>query len=128
MLWDLGEGKRLYKLNAGSIIHALCFSPTRYWLCAATEKCVVVWDLENEKVVQELFSGLHEEGLPAPSIPPLATDGPAAYLPPPPPSMRRKNERIFCTSLNWSTDGSTLFTGYTDGVIRVWGFANNPYM
>lgn len=37
MLWDLAEGKRLYSLDAGDIIHALCFSPNRYWLCAATQ-------------------------------------------------------------------------------------------
>ena len=30
MLWDLAEGKRLYSLDAGDIIHALCFSPNRY--------------------------------------------------------------------------------------------------
>lgn len=30
-------------------------------------------------------------------------------------------QNIYCTSLNWSADGSTLFSGYTDGVIRVWG-------
>lgn len=29
MLWDLSEGKRLYMLDAGDIIHALCFSPMR---------------------------------------------------------------------------------------------------
>lgn len=29
MLWDLGEGKRLYSLDAGDIIHSLCFSPNR---------------------------------------------------------------------------------------------------
>ena len=50
MLWDLNEGKRLYSLDAGSIIHALCFSPNRYWLCAATSKCIVIWDLESKAV------------------------------------------------------------------------------
>jgi guanine nucleotide-binding protein subunit beta-2-like 1 protein len=35
-LWDLNEGKHLYSLDAGDIIHSLVFSPTRYWLCAAT--------------------------------------------------------------------------------------------
>jgi hypothetical protein len=40
MLWDLNEGKRLYSLDAGSAIHALVFSPNRYWLCAATDKCI----------------------------------------------------------------------------------------
>ena len=29
MLWDLAEGKRLYSLDAGDIIHTLVFSPNR---------------------------------------------------------------------------------------------------
>ncbi len=47
MLWDLAEGKRLYSLDAGDIIHALCFSPNRYWLCAATSSSIKIWDLER---------------------------------------------------------------------------------
>lgn len=54
LLWDLGEGKRLYSLDAGAIIHALCFSPNRYWLCAATQESVKIWDLESKSVVQDL--------------------------------------------------------------------------
>jgi guanine nucleotide-binding protein subunit beta-2-like 1 protein len=48
MLWDLAEGKRLYSLDANEIIHSLCFSPNRYWLCAATQKCIKIWDLETK--------------------------------------------------------------------------------
>ncbi|KAI8552367.1 hypothetical protein RHMOL_Rhmol06G0261400 [Rhododendron molle] len=51
LLWDLAEGKRLYLLDAGSIVHALCFSPNRYWLCAATEASIKIWDLESKTVV-----------------------------------------------------------------------------
>ena len=40
MLWDLAEGQRLYSLDAGDIIYSICFSPNRYWLCAATQSCV----------------------------------------------------------------------------------------
>ncbi|XP_060135392.1 small ribosomal subunit protein RACK1-like [Zootoca vivipara] len=36
MLWDLNEGKHQYTLDGGDIINALCFSPNRYRLCAAT--------------------------------------------------------------------------------------------
>ena len=54
MLWDLSEGKRLYSLDAGDIIHSLCFSPNRYWLCAATQSCIKIWDLESKTVVEEL--------------------------------------------------------------------------
>ncbi|KAK1302608.1 hypothetical protein QJS10_CPA01g01427 [Acorus calamus] len=103
MLWDLAEGKRLYSLDAGSIIHALCFSPNRYWLCAATQDNVKIWDLESKSVVQDLR--------PDPST--ITSPG--------------KNQMLFCTSLSWSSDGSTLYAGYTDGLIRVWGVNSRGY-
>jgi len=95
MLWDLNEGKRLYSLEAGEIIYSLVFSPNRYWLCAATTNGIKIWDLESKIVVDEL----------SPEFPPM---GKNASIP-------------FCVSLQWSSDGSTLFSGWTDGVIRVWG-------
>ncbi|KAL3818631.1 hypothetical protein ACJIZ3_004536 [Penstemon smallii] len=103
LLWDLAEGKRLYSLDAGSIIHALCFSPNRYWLCAATESSIKVWDLESKSVVIDLKVDLKNETE-------MPTEGTAT-----------KNKINYCTSLAWSADGSTLFSGYTDGVIRVYG-------
>eukprot|EP00850_Spirogloea_muscicola_P020568 SM000220S07047 [mRNA] locus=s220:31647:33140:- [translate_table: standard] len=95
MLWDLAEGKRLYSLDAGDIIHSLCFSPNRYWLCAATQSCIKIWDLESKSIVDELR--------------------PEAFA-----LVSKKAQIPYCTSLNWSSDGSTLYGGYTDGHIRVW--------
>lgn len=43
MLWDLNEGKHLYTLDGGGIINSLCFSPNRYWLCAATGPSIKIW-------------------------------------------------------------------------------------
>jgi len=54
MLWDLAEGKRLYSLDAGDNINASCFSPNRYWLVAATQQCIKIWNLESKSVVDEL--------------------------------------------------------------------------
>lgn len=96
MLWDLNEGKHLYSLEAGDVINALCFSPNRYWLCAATAKAIKIWDLESKSVVDELVPEWNEEG-----------EG-------------RKGARPQCISLAWSADGQTLFSGYTDNDIRVW--------
>ena len=94
MLWDLNEGKRLYSLDAGDIIHSLVFSPNRYWLCAATCQCIKIWDLESKIVVDEL----------RPDFPPVG-----------------KNAQVpYCTCISWSADGQTLFSGYTDGEIRAW--------
>ncbi|KAG2305074.1 hypothetical protein Bca52824_033725 [Brassica carinata] len=58
---DLAEGKKLYSLEAGSIIHSLCFSPNRYWLCAATENSIRIWDLESKSVVEDLKVDLKAE-------------------------------------------------------------------
>jgi guanine nucleotide-binding protein subunit beta-2-like 1 protein len=97
MLWDLNEGKRLYSLDAGEIINGLVFSPNRYWLCAATDDSIKIWDLESKIVVDTLRPDPDETG-----------DGKI-------PS---------CTCLAWSADGSTLFAGYTDNVIRVYAVSS----
>jgi len=95
-LWDLNKGQHLYSLEAGDIIHALTFSPTRYWLCAATQTCVKIWDLEGKTVVAELNKSYPDFQAPTDSISPIPI------------------------SLSWSADGNTLFAGYTDNLIRVW--------
>jgi len=43
MLWDLNDNKHLYTLDSGDNINALCFSPNRYWLCAATGNSIKIW-------------------------------------------------------------------------------------
>jgi len=96
ILWDLNDGKQLYSLEAGSVINALCFSPIRYWLCAATEKSIKIWDLEIKSVVAELTSKT-----------PGFFGG-------------EKKCKTYPISLAWSADGTTLFAGYTDSSIRVW--------
>jgi guanine nucleotide-binding protein subunit beta-2-like 1 protein len=103
MLWDLNEGRHLSSLNAGDVIHSLVFSPNRYWLCAATSSKIIIWDLESKVAVDELK---------------IVTQAPD-------PSKKSKAVPIQCISLAWSADGSTLFSGYTDNVIRVWVVVNN---
>jgi guanine nucleotide-binding protein subunit beta-2-like 1 protein len=100
MLWDLSEGKSLYELQANSIINALVFSPNRYWLCAATTKNIIIWDLENKRQVSEL---------PYPNADQIG----------------EKALKPFATSLAWSSDGNTLYSGWTDNVIRVHSVTSN---
>jgi len=94
MLWDLNEGRHLSTLEAGDVINALCFSPTRYWLCAATAGTIKIWDLESKICVDELKPDF--------------------------PERSSKAVPIQCISLAWSADGQTLFAGYTDNTVRVW--------
>merc|ERR1712080_695198 len=94
MLWDLNDGKHLYPLDHADTINALCFSPNRYWLCAATGPSIKIWDLESKNMVEEL----------RPEVP-----GNSSRADPPQ-----------CLSMAWSSDGQTLFAGYSDNLIRVW--------
>jgi len=95
MLWDLNEGRHLSSLDAGDIIHALVFSPIRYWLCAATASTIKIWDLESKVCMSELKPDFGNQ-------------------------QSKKSVPIQCVSLAWSANGQTLFAGYTDNTIRVW--------
>jgi len=96
MLWDLNEGKHLYSLDAGDVINCLVFSPNRYWLCAGTLSGIKIWDLESKIVLADL--NYQSPGF----------------------STKFSSQTIGCLSLAWSSDGSTLYAGYTDNLIRVW--------
>jgi len=95
MLWDLTEGKQLYSLDASDVIQTLLFSPNRYWLVAATQSSIKVWDLETKQQVFELKPELKV-------------------------TLSKKAVPPYPVSLAWSADGNTLYAGYTDGVIRAW--------
>eukprot|EP00339_Tiarina_fusa_P026981 CAMPEP_0117036244 /NCGR_PEP_ID=MMETSP0472-20121206/25685_1 /TAXON_ID=693140 ORGANISM="Tiarina fusus, Strain LIS" /NCGR_SAMPLE_ID=MMETSP0472 /ASSEMBLY_ACC=CAM_ASM_000603 /LENGTH=342 /DNA_ID=CAMNT_0004745941 /DNA_START=18 /DNA_END=1046 /DNA_ORIENTATION=- len=96
-LFGLAEGTKLYELPAGAIVHAVVFSPTRYWLCAATEKNIIIWDLESKATVATVEP---------PETAEATTD--KALVP-------------YCTSLCWDSTGTILYAGYAiDNAIRVW--------
>ena len=90
MLWDVNEGKHLYSLEGGSAIQALAFSPRSYWIVAATDKSIKLWDLENKQVIQEITA-------------PGPVNGGLHWI----------------NSLTWSADGNSLFAGATDGKVFV---------
>ena len=98
MLWDLNESKHLYSLTAGDEIHALVFSPSRYWLCAATASSIIIFDLEKKSKVDELKPEFIAVG--------------------------KKSREPECVSLAWSHDGQTLFAGKSSRDFRVFGSPN----
>jgi len=100
-LWDLSRGEHLYELECNQPINQISFCPNRYWLCAATESSIRIWDLEAKVVIAELN--------------PEGKDGNERD-----PADKKKRATPQCTSIAWSLDGSTLYSGYTDNMVRVW--------
>lgn len=94
MLWDLNESKHLYSIETnGKEVFDLTFSPNRYWLSAAVGSTIKIVDLESKTVVDDLKAEF---------------------------SIQSRQAEPNCLSLAWSADGNTLFTGYSDNLIRVW--------
>lgn len=93
ILWNLQTNETLYTLAAGLEVYALSFSPSRYWLAAATSSGIKIFNLQARELLDELK-------------PEFAVGAKA-----------KDPEAI---SLAWSADGQNLFAGYTDNIIRVW--------
>ncbi|XXZ97871.1 G-protein beta subunit and guanine dissociation inhibitor for Gpa2p [Meyerozyma guilliermondii] len=93
ILWDLNSNLTLYTLNANAEVHALAFSPSRYWLAAATATGIKIFNLQERTLLDELKPEF---------------------------AIGAKAKDPEAVSLAWSADGQNLFAGYTDNVIRVW--------
>lgn len=91
MLWNLNEGKPLYSLDAGEIIHSLDFSPNLYWLCAVTDDSIKICDPGSKHVVESLCPEESETG-----------------------------KTPTCSCLAWSADGAKPFAGYSDNLICIY--------
>ena len=98
MLWDLQEGKHLYSLEAQDSVHSICFSPNRYWLCASTDKYLLIWDLESKEIIDKIDTTNRQE--------------------------KESNIASLCVSMIWSQDGSALITGHRGGQIKFWKLNN----
>jgi guanine nucleotide-binding protein subunit beta-2-like 1 protein len=96
MIWDIQEGKQLYFMDAFANINALCFSPTRYWLVAATDAGIIVWDLETKRRINHIQ--------------------PDVYLP----DSDRRIRSPKALSVAWSHDGEVLYAGFSDNKIRAY--------
>jgi guanine nucleotide-binding protein subunit beta-2-like 1 protein len=99
LLWDINNGKHLYKLNANSVVNAISFSPNHFWLVAATNAGIKIFDLGLRTQIAELNKS-------APGFNPATRDP-------------------ICLSVAWSADGNSLFAGYSDNLIRVWDVVGN---
>jgi guanine nucleotide-binding protein subunit beta-2-like 1 protein len=90
-LWDLVSATCLYDIVCGSAVHQVAFCPTRFWLAAAAEQSVQIYNLETRTVIAELI-----------------------------PQSQSRRSRPVANSVAWALDGGTLYSGYTDNNVRVW--------
>eukprot|EP01084_Bolivina_argentea_P252761 424355_1 len=94
-MWAVNEEKVLCSLKAGCGAHRIndvVFPPTKYWVCCAVSNVVEIWDLETRTSVAVL------------------TDN-SGYL---------KLKKSISMCISWSVNGSLLYSGHNDNMIRIW--------
>lgn len=53
-VWDLNQGELVYVHDTGAVVNSLAFALNRYWLSAATDAGVKVWEFDTVKEVVTL--------------------------------------------------------------------------
>lgn len=89
-VWDIVEDKHIHTFAAGAPVNGLVFSPVKFWLAAACDDAIRVYDLESKELISEI-----------------------------PNKFEAKIKNLNCLSITFSPDGTTLYAGYNDNVIRV---------
>jgi guanine nucleotide-binding protein subunit beta-2-like 1 protein len=101
LIWQIKDNSMLYQLDTQSSINGLAFSPSRYWLAAATDSGIKVWDLDSKTLINDFSPEVY------------AKDG------------KTKVKSPSAVSLAWNHNGDVLYGGFTDGVIRAYAVKQN---
>lgn len=90
-IWDIAEDKHIHTFETGAPVNEVAFSPVKFWLAAAGNDGIRVFDLESKELIAVIPNAGFESKL----------------------------KNLNCLSLTFSPDGTTLYAGYNDNLIRV---------
>lgn len=117
ILWNATEGKHLKHQSHSAPINQVLFSKTKYWIVAATDDGLLLWDLVNDEVkdLKHVYLETEEE-----------SDSESDS------EDEKKEEKkvvekkkVPCLSIAWSKNGNFLYSGWADNKVRVYEVINN---
>jgi len=94
-----------FSWSAGASINVVAFNPLLQWVAVGTDNGIRLYDMDDtssKKHAAELIPEFYGTS-----------------------KTKNKGKAPPCTSLCWSPDGHTLYTGHSDGIIRVWSYVEN---
>lgn len=114
MLWNVQEGSFLKHKEHDASINQVLFSPIKYWIVAATDNGILVWNLPKDKVIARLT--VQDDELDDIKLETEVVDEDLDEK-----KKKLKLQRdVACTSIAWNKDGNLLFAGFADNKIRVY--------
>ena len=114
MLWNVQEGSFLKHKEHDASINQVLFSPIKYWIVAATDNGILVWNLPKDKVIARLT--VQDDELDDIK---LENEEEDEELDEKKKKLKLKKD-VACTSIAWNKDGNLLFAGFADNKIRVY--------
>ncbi|UYV60681.1 hypothetical protein LAZ67_1001875 [Cordylochernes scorpioides] len=90
LMWDTKEHKCLTMMDNNESVESLAINPTKNFMSSTCGPAIKLWDLDHKTLVDEIRPGV---------------------------TASRSLQPDFISQA-WSTDGTTLYAGYTDGNIR----------
>lgn len=114
MLWNVNEGSFLKHKEHDASINQVLFSPIKYWIVAATDNGVLVWNLPKDKIIARLtvYDDEDEEEFVEQAEEEEKEEKEKGKI--------KKKRDVACTSIAWNRDGNLLFAGFADNIIRVY--------
>jgi guanine nucleotide-binding protein subunit beta-2-like 1 protein len=109
ILWNIEAGKHLKHLTTPSSINQVLFSTTKYWIVAATNEGIVLWDLVNDKTIANISVHLGDDE---------ESDSDDDESKEEKKVVEKK--KVPALSVAWSKNGNFLYTGWADNTIRVY--------
>lgn len=131
ILWDINNEKTVCRLDTkqakcGSV-NDLCFSPSQYWLTAAMDRSITIWELEHKSVKADIQLKYSNAGIINDSYQQVSYLVDNAMNDAPKltslddVSKPYSKSMPFATCVQWDKDGTTLYVGTSNGDILCFG-------
>lgn len=114
MLWNVNEGSFLKHKEHNASINQVLFSPIKYWIVAASDNGILVWNLPKDKIIARLT--VQDDELDDIK---LEQEEDEDELEERKKKLKLKKD-VACTSIEWNRNGTLLFAGFADNKIRVY--------
>jgi guanine nucleotide-binding protein subunit beta-2-like 1 protein len=108
LLWNVAEGAFIKSYQHSEPINQVVFSKIKYWIVAATDNGIIIWDIvsETQLALEQVFKGQDEQ-----------EDEENAE------EKKKKvttKVPLACLSIAWNKSGTLLYSGWSDNRIRVY--------
>lgn len=112
ILWNVQEGSHLKHLTHNAPINQVLFSKNKYWIVAATDNGVLLWDLVSDELRELKQAFVHEDA--------EETTGDDEDKKEEKEVKVTEKKPVPCLSLSWSANENYLYTGWADNKVRVY--------